>query len=317
MPFGTNGPIQYNGAPFEHESKTLRQLRDRLMIRLGFAAQLATPPPGMTELLNDFLYDAQLQMFRRPGAPDRIKRWWPVPIIAGERHYGIPSFSTGFSTDFTYATGTGNDTASRTSGSFIADNFRPGQIVTIAGGANDGLAVTIAAVGETLLTFAENGVLTAETGELTAISTVNYQSLEYRQLEEVWIQNDTQWWELYEGIDPLNYNITTASRPQLYKMTDNIEVFPTPDKDYTLWCFGVFGLLPFAEDTDRTTISPDLVFLTALGMAKQHYGQQDAGLAFRQAEVLLRNIVAEKQRNRRFIPRKKIERVTKVRPKQV
>lgn len=316
MSGGSNGPVVYTGAPFVHESKTLAQLRDRLMIRLGFAAQLAAPPPGMTELLNDFLYDAQVQMFRRMGESQRMKRWWPIPVVQGQRHYDVPSFSTGFQTNIAYTAGA-NDTATRTEGSFIADNFRPGQVVTIAGGANDGTKVTILTVEALTLTFLEsNAISTAGAGDSTSISTVNYISLEYRKVEGVWLQRNNTWHEMHEGIDPLQFNQTSASRPYCYQWTDHIEIWPVPDRDYIMWAFGVYGLLPFAEDTDVTTISPDLVFLMALGAAKNHYRQADAGSYFRQAEVMLRNIVYEDQKNVRNIPEKQYPFTAPTRPLQ-
>ncbi|KAK6697644.1 hypothetical protein SNK04_013739 [Fusarium graminearum] len=69
---------------------TLADLRKRLMIRLGFAAQANNPPPGMKELLNDLLQSAQVALFRRPTGEFRNVRWFSWPLTAGQRLYDYP-----------------------------------------------------------------------------------------------------------------------------------------------------------------------------------------------------------------------------------
>jgi len=68
---------------------TLETLRTRLMVRLGFAAQVLVPPPGMTELLNSFLQEAQVLIYTRhpPARTERIFTW---DLVAGERFYDLP-----------------------------------------------------------------------------------------------------------------------------------------------------------------------------------------------------------------------------------
>ena len=39
-------------------TETLQTLRNRILRRLGFAAQISNPPPGMAELVDDFLKSA-------------------------------------------------------------------------------------------------------------------------------------------------------------------------------------------------------------------------------------------------------------------
>jgi hypothetical protein len=72
----------------EHTGATLGELRARLMRRLGFAAQVANPPPGMADLLDDFLRDAQSQLYRRFSSlrTERFFRWTMQP---GVRFYGV------------------------------------------------------------------------------------------------------------------------------------------------------------------------------------------------------------------------------------
>lgn len=106
---GSNGPAIVNGgdndydrtvafdAPVAMDSglyvdpglKTLAQLREMLMVRLGYAAMLASPPPGMKEELNSFLEDAQAQLYVRYST-FRIERWWTWLLQPGQRFYDVP-----------------------------------------------------------------------------------------------------------------------------------------------------------------------------------------------------------------------------------
>jgi hypothetical protein len=58
------------------------------MYRLGFAAQAANPPPGMTALLTQFLQDSQSVLYRKHSSlhTRRFFRWKMVP---GVRFYSL------------------------------------------------------------------------------------------------------------------------------------------------------------------------------------------------------------------------------------
>lgn len=68
--------------------RNLLQLRQELMVRLGFAAQVSTPPTGMTELLNSFLQGANRTLFLRPSVP-RQSRIYTWTLANGVRFYGL------------------------------------------------------------------------------------------------------------------------------------------------------------------------------------------------------------------------------------
>lgn len=68
---------------------TLLQLRTRLMSRLGYGAQAANPPPGMKELLNDFLISAQEELYRRYDVL-RTERFFSWPLQVDVRLYDLP-----------------------------------------------------------------------------------------------------------------------------------------------------------------------------------------------------------------------------------
>ncbi len=67
-------------------TETLKILRDRILIRLGFAAQLANLPPGMAALVNEFLSSAQTQMAQR--YPELVtERFYTWTMAIGTRFY--------------------------------------------------------------------------------------------------------------------------------------------------------------------------------------------------------------------------------------
>lgn len=68
---------------------TLTSLRDRMMIRLGYAAQVANYPPGMSLLLTDFLQSAQRILYAQNPAlhTERFFTWTMSPL--GTRYYDI------------------------------------------------------------------------------------------------------------------------------------------------------------------------------------------------------------------------------------
>ena len=67
---------------------TLTSLRDRMMIRLGYAAQVANYPPGMSALLDDFLFSAQTLLYSRTTAL-HTERFFTWTMTIGERYYEI------------------------------------------------------------------------------------------------------------------------------------------------------------------------------------------------------------------------------------
>ena len=68
--------------------ETLAELRDRLMVRLGYAAQVDNPPPGMEALLGDFLRSAQrlLYMKYKELRTERVFTW---TLEEGTRFYDL------------------------------------------------------------------------------------------------------------------------------------------------------------------------------------------------------------------------------------
>lgn len=73
----------------ESDNETLAALRRRMLVRLGFAAQADSPPPGMADLLDDFLRSSQRYLYRKfPGI--RMERFFKWTMVAGQRFYDLP-----------------------------------------------------------------------------------------------------------------------------------------------------------------------------------------------------------------------------------
>jgi hypothetical protein len=73
---------------------TLADLRSRILIRLGFAAQLANPPPGMAALVDEFIASAQTQLTRR--YPELVtERFFTWAMVVGTRFYLTTADSEG------------------------------------------------------------------------------------------------------------------------------------------------------------------------------------------------------------------------------
>jgi len=82
-------PVNYNSEAIDAPNyDSLSTLQNRMLIRLGFANQLATPPPGMPALLQEFLQSAQNFLYRRFMAL-RTKRFFRWKVNPGQRFYGL------------------------------------------------------------------------------------------------------------------------------------------------------------------------------------------------------------------------------------
>ena len=304
MAVGTNGPPVLNGSAYTYPEKTLEQLRQRLLIKLGYAAQLSAPPPGMNILLNTFLQDANEQLYHRYTTL-RQRRWWTVAITAGNRFYDVP-YTGAYLEAQTIAFVSGSpDTITTSAGSFVDAGFEAGDVINISGSdSNDGYH-TIAAGGVAAgtLTLTTNLSLTTEAaGERVRVAEDSFVNLDLRQIKYVGLLDGTIWSDMYPGIDPLLFNITQQKRPTHYQIREHIEVFPEPDKAYTLYLFGRSALMPFTADAHITSVDPLPVYLQALAEAKAHYGQPDAQVYFQRLEGMLGDLNAESFAGERFIP---------------
>lgn len=274
--------------------KTLLALRTRMAIRLGMASQVAFLAPGVTEELNDYLADAQEQLYFRYDAL-RTERWWAIPLTTATRFYRPPNYteSTGNVATLEYL---------KISGAWIAENggraWRPwaaSAVLTLG----TFVVPSVAMAFEYEVTTAGTGAATEPVWPTTAGLTVVSGTVTYTARAAA----ASTWLPMRQGISPLDYTARTAGTPYVFDIREQIEVWPRPSRPVTLWLRGDFGLMPFAADADRTTINDTLVFLFALANAKAQRGQPDAGNYATMADRLLRSLVAGSHGTRRYIPR--------------
>lgn len=309
MAGGTNGPPITDGAAFTQPTKTLVSLRNRLIVRTGHAAQLASPPPGLTDLLDDFLIDNQEQLFQRFQSKNML-RWWPISITKGNRHYDIPAISSGALTDVAFADNDpAQDTITRTTGSWLDDGFASEMQVFISGSSKNASEIfTLSTVTALTMTIDGNEKVTTESaGTSVTITTRGFIDLAHTKIEEAWLLDSTIWSPMTEGIYTGRFNETGQAFPQNYEFREHLEIWPDPDKAYTIYLKGNFGLKPFESDSDVTTLPATLIFLFSLADAKAHYGQGDSGVYYRRAELYLAKLNAGKFGNRRYIPNVRVK----------
>jgi hypothetical protein len=303
MAIGTNGPPVLNGSAYVYPQKTLKQLRDRIIIRLGWGAQLASPPPGVAETVNDFLQSAHEELYQRYPIL-RQQKWFSIAVTQGNRFYDVPYTGAYYEASDIAFNSASPDTIVNTSGDFVAAGFTAGMRISVSGSdSNDGyhtLGATVSANSMDLTT--STTVTTEAAGALIRITEDDFDVLDLREITDVGLLDGTIWNSMIAGIDPMLFNIDQQSRPSHFEIREYVEVFPEPDQAYTLYLKGRVSIRPFTADAHVSTVDPHVVFLNACANAKAHYGQPDARVYWEQLEALIGNLNAGSFAKERFIP---------------
>lgn len=308
MTGGANGPATLNGAAFSYPTKTLKQIRIRMLKRMGYSAMLTTPPLGIETLLNDFIQGAHEQLYYRVPKLRR-ERWWNIETEASSRFYDIPynGAYSGESKDFQFVSGSPDTIPRADGGDFTADGWLADMTLRIQGSNDNEGTVEVASVAATTITLSQNLTLTAENNNnLVTLSELNWTYLETLRVKEVWLEDADRWCQLKNGINPANFVLTNDGYPECYEIRNYIEIWPAPDDVYQIYIRGDEGLTPMEVDTDQSAVDPQAVFLFALANAKAHYGHQDARTYYSQLEVHLRKLNAGTfSPDKRYVPRRK------------
>lgn len=315
MAIGTNGPPVLNGSAYVYPQKTLYQLRRSVIRRLGYSAQVDAPPPGMAELINEFLQDAHEQIWYRYHQL-RQQRWWSIAITQGNRHYDIP-YDGAYIEGQTISIVNGSpDQIQTTSGDFVAAGFTNGMTVNITGSAADDGYHTLGTVSTGSMNLSTTLTVTGEAaGSMIRVAEDNFEALDIREITYAGLLDGTIFERMTAGIDPLLFNIDSQQRPTHYEIREYIEVFPEPDQAYTMYLKGPTALKPFTADAHITSTDPHPVFLQALAQSKAHYGQNDASVYFQQLENLLGKLNADSFGNKRYIPNPTVHTPSLPKPK--
>jgi len=128
-------------------------------------------------------------------------------------------------------------------------------------------------------------------------------SADFRRVSEVWIKDGTRWLPMVGGINPANFTNTAQSIPTNYEFREYFEVWPEPEKAYTVYLKGHFGLRAFESDSDTVTIDPEPVLMQAVVWGKAHYGHPDALNWLRDMNTLIGRLNAGTFASNRYIPR--------------
>lgn len=72
----------------DYPRTTLADLRKRVLRRLGYSAQANNPPPGMADLIDDFINEAQDWLYREYSV-FRMERFFTWQMVEGVRFYDL------------------------------------------------------------------------------------------------------------------------------------------------------------------------------------------------------------------------------------
>lgn len=101
------------------------------------------------------------------------------------------------------------------------------------------------------------------------------------------------WLPLEPGITWEMRSSDESGRPSRYELFEQMEVWPIADTQYTMRRYYLQSLAPLVQDSDRTTLNSELVFLHALTNAKLHYRQPDAQTYVNQLNQMLGKLKAK------------------------
>lgn len=115
-------------------------------------------------------------------------------------------------------------------------------------------------------------------------------------------ETDTSVVKLRQGItEKMRCDDTSRDCPRRYDtLNGQLELFPTPDREYRLIIHYREGCTRLEQDSDRTCVPSRLVFLYALASAKAHYGHADAQTAGSIFQTALRTEKSRRHGNRRY-----------------
>lgn len=297
------------------ERRTLADLRRDLAIRCGYASSASRLPPGVPELFDQLLNEAEQKLWRRleldNGGEDLPPRMvddddettLDAPLVFALA-LGEAKAHLGKQDARIYM-----DQVERMLGEYL--RRRPANVSRVA---TDLLQSSQRFLFEKVASFRQSRFFRwplqqgvrfydfAGNDDLCGLRFVP------ELVEGVYVTDSDcpteRWRPLAAGINPLLYDGgVRESWPQRYEFRQCIEIFPAPDERAGfLRVKGKFDIQRFEEDDDRTTIDADLVLLNALAIAKQQFGQQD----FQQYQAMVQSrigdIIAGSHHTRRYMP---------------
>ena len=297
--------------------RTLADLRMDILRRLGRSANALNPGQGMAELIDSFINDAQQSLANDYGMADDVEQ--PIPQMVKDGDTTTLNSWAVFSLALGLAKAHYNDRDAelylRRATAYVENIMRRappgyrGVLRSLLQNSQEFLHLKVASFrqsryyrwpleqGVRFYDFSGNDdtcpkKMLPELVEWVGISMGEHEG------------DGDRWRPLIAGIPPTLYSGGVREQePQRYEFRQCIELWPAPDasKGY-LRIKGKFGLTRFEEDSDTTTIDPELVFMLALANGKRQYGARDADAYSAMVQSRIGDIIAGSHHTRRYIP---------------
>ena len=296
------------------ERRTLAELRRDMAIRCGYASSMNRLPPGVPELFDQLINEAEQKLWRRLEL-DNGGEPLPPRMVDDEDQTTLDAVLV-----FALALGEAKahlgkqdariymDQAER----MLADYMRrrPANIRRIATGL---LQEAQRFLFEKVASFRQSRFFRWPLQQGVRFYDFNGNDdtcgLRFvpELVEGVYVTDadcpHERWRPLAAGINPMLYNGgVRESWPTRYEFRQCIEIFPAPDeREGFLRIKAKFDIQRFEEDGDVTTIDADLVLMHAIAVGKLQFGQQDAQQYQAMVQSRIGDIIAGSHHTRRYI----------------
>lgn len=299
----------------ETDSETLLQLRTRILFRLGYGSTASNPPPGMGDMVDQFLISQNRLTYAKYRAL-RTRRFFRWKLTEGERFYGlrdndendvdqdvtITIASPGVVTWAAHGFLAGREVSFATTGA-LPTGLTAGTHYFIVSPTTNAFQVSLTLGGAAIVTTGtQSGTQTATV--YAAASCVFHLDVQ-KPLVGAWVRDlNGAWLPMVCGINPQLYTmVNQPGIPSYFEIRSCIEIYPEPQTDgYELWIKAHTTPSTFAADADKPSVDSELVFMRALADAKAHYGQPDANSVATEAKSYLFDLVASTHLTKRYIP---------------
>ena len=135
-------------------------------------------------------------------------------------------------------------------------------------------------------------------------------------IRDVAVWDGMRWVPMEEGITWEMRSDDTQDQPRRYERYAQMEVWPVPEKQYTIRRYYVASPGRFTQDNDRASLDDGLIFLHAVTNAKLHYKQADGEAYANQLNAMLTKLKG-KNRGQATFRRGDVDQVYIARPRDV
>lgn len=126
----------------------------------------------------------------------------------------------------------------------------------------------------------------------TGASTIDYHAaLDPQRVNNIWIEINTQWQRLDEGLAPRHYStMDFPGPPQRFERLEQIQFWPKADQAYQIRVWSMLRLPRFEQDADLPVIDDAMIMLHATTHGKEHYRHPDAASYRKDLDLLLSSL---------------------------